>query len=119
MAADTWTECDDPVLVGLSIFVSHEGASTTIALEGEWDLAQREKTGDAVRRVLARQPERVVLDLSHVTFMDSTGIHGVLELASHAARLKIDLVVIPGPRAVQRVFELCHLSEFLTFVDAR
>jgi anti-anti-sigma factor len=60
----------------------------------------------------------VVLDLSRVTFMDSTGIHGVVELASHAARLKIDLVVIPGPQSVQPVFELCHLSEFLTFVDA-
>ena len=59
-----------------------------------------------------------MLDLSRLTFMDSSGVHGVIELANHAARLKIDLVVISGPPAVQRVFELCQLSESLTFVAA-
>jgi anti-anti-sigma factor len=117
MAADTRTDLED-LVVGLSIVVSHQGATTTIALDGEWDLAQRENTRDAVESALAGQPDRVVLDLSRLTFMDSTGVHGVLDLASHAARLKVDLVVIPGPRTVQRVFELCQLSEFLTFVDA-
>jgi anti-sigma B factor antagonist len=117
MAVDTRTDFGY-LLVGLSIVVSQQGATTTIALDGEWDLAQREKTHDAVQTVLARQPARVVLDLRRLTFMDATGVHGVLELARHAARLKIDLVVIPGPRAVRRVFELCQLSEFLTFVDA-
>jgi anti-sigma B factor antagonist len=118
MAIDSGTDFDDRLLVGLSIVVSQQAATITIALEGDWDLAQREKMRDAVRSVLARQPARMVLDLSRLTFMDSTGIHGVLELAHHAARLKIDLVVIPGTRAVQRLFELCQLSEFLTFIDA-
>jgi anti-anti-sigma factor len=117
MAADTQTDFD-LLPVGLSIVVSQQGATTRIALEGEWDHAQREKARDAVRSVLARQPDRVVLDLSRLTFMDSTGIHGVLELANHAARLKIELVVIPGGRAVRRAFEICQLSEFLTFIDA-
>src|SRR6185312_4390290 len=113
MAVDTRTGFDDLLHAGLSIVVSQQGATTTIALDGEWDLAQRENTRDAVQSVLARQPDRVVLDLSRLTFMDSTGVHGVLELARHAARLKIDLVVIPGGRAVRRVFEICQLSEFL------
>ena len=119
MAADAQTDFDDPLLLaGLPIVVSHEDATTTIALDGAWDLAQREKTRDAVQSVLGRRPHLVVLDLSRLTFMDSTGVHGVLELASQAERLKIDLVVVPGPPAVRRLFELCHLSEFLTFADA-
>jgi stage II sporulation protein AA (anti-sigma F factor antagonist) len=118
MAVDTRTGFDDLVRVGLSILVSQQGASTTIALDGEWDLAQRQNTRDAVQSVLARQPDRLVLDLSRLTFMDSTGVHGVFELARHAERLKIDLVVIPGPAAVQQVFEICQLSESLTFLDA-
>ena len=117
MAVDAQTDFDD-LLGGLSIVVSQQGATTTIALDGEWDLVQRDKTHDAVQSALARQPDRVVLDLRRLTFMDSTGIHGVLELARQAARKKIQLVVIPGPRAVQRVFEIRQLSEFLTIVNA-
>ena len=117
MTVDAQTDFDGRLLVGLSILVSQHDAITTIALEGEWDLGQQEKMRDAVHSVLARQPDRVVLDLSRLTFIDSTGIHGVIELAHHTVRLNIDLVVIPGPRAVQRVFELCQLSEVLTFRD--
>ena len=85
-----------------------------------WRMGSRptRKTHDAIQRALAGQPERMVLDLSRLTFMDSTGIHGILELANLAARLKIDLMVIRGPQAVHRVFELCQLSERLTFIDA-
>ncbi len=117
MTVDTQTDFE-VFLAGLSIVFSQQGACTTLAFDGEWDLAQRETTRDAFQSALARQPERVMLDLSRLTFMDSSGVHGVLELARRAARLKIDLVVIPGPRPVRRMFELCQLSEFLTFVDA-
>ncbi len=102
---------------GLHIAISQQGASTTIALDGEWDLAERETTRHAFREALARRPGRVVLDLSRLTFMDSSGVHAVRELAIQADRLQIDLVVIPGPRAVQRVFELCQVTGSVRFVD--
>ncbi len=117
MAVDTRTNVENFFPVALWIVVSQQGATITIALDGEWDLAQREKMHDAVQSAFGRRPERVVLDLSRLTFMDSSGIHGVLELASRAARLNIDLVVIPGPRAVQRLFELCQLSESVTLIN--
>jgi anti-anti-sigma factor len=103
---------------GLKIVVSQQGASTTIALDGEWDLAERDAAHQAFQSALARQPDRVVFDLSRLTFMDSSGVHGVLELASLAARLKIELVVVPGSRAVRRLFDLCRLSEAVTFEGA-
>ncbi len=118
MGAYTRTDSDDRSFAGLWIVVSQQGATTTIALDGEWDIAQRERMLSAVQNALACQPDRVVLDLGRLTFMDSSGIHGVLELASSAARQNIDLVLIPGPRAVRRLFELCQVSESLTFADA-
>jgi anti-sigma B factor antagonist len=118
MGAYTRTGSDDLSFADLSIVVSQQAATTTIALNGEWDLAQREKMRSAVQSALACQPDRVVLDLGGLTFMDSSGVHGVIELASRAANLNIDLVVIPGPRAVRRLFELCEISESLTFADA-
>ena len=117
MAVDAQTDFDD-LLPGLSIVISHQGVTSTIKLTGEWDLAQRETMRDAVSSALAHHPDHMVLDLSRLTFMDSTGVHGLLELASRVARLKIDLLVIPGSRAVQRLFELCQLPELLTLATA-
>lgn len=59
-----------------------------------------------------------MLDLNRLTFMDATGVHGVLDLASRAARLKIDVVVIPGPEAVQRLFEICQLRDSIAAMTA-
>jgi anti-sigma B factor antagonist len=112
------TGSDDLSFADLSIVVSQEAATTTIALNGEWDLAQRERMRCAIQDALACRPDRVVLDLGRLTFMDSSGVYGVIELATRAAHLNIDLVVVPGPRAVRRLFELCGISESLTFADA-
>lgn len=71
-----------------------------------------------VRTALARQPDRVVLDLSRLTFMDATGVHGVLDLANRAARLKVNVAVIPGPPAVQRLFEICELRDATSLMAA-
>jgi anti-sigma B factor antagonist len=57
--------------------------------------------------------ETVVLDLSQTTFMDSTGVHLVLEATAHARTRGTRLIVLPGPHAVRRVFELCGVSHLL------
>jgi anti-anti-sigma regulatory factor len=47
--------------------------------------------------------------------MDSTGVHLTIDLARRAAGLKIQLMIVDGPRAVQRVFEIAQLTERLPF----
>jgi anti-anti-sigma factor len=81
MAVRAQTDLLDLRAEGLRIVVTDQGTTTTIALDGEWDLAHQEAAGDAIESALAHRPERVVLDLSHLTFMDSTGVHGLMELA--------------------------------------
>lgn len=104
-------------LEGLRIAVSEQPTTTTIAFAGEWDLAQRETTRHVVCRALARQPGRLVLDLGDLSFIDSSGVHVVTELAERAARLKIELAIVPGPKVVQRIFEICQLTERLPFAN--
>jgi hypothetical protein len=51
-----------------------------------------------------------------LAFIDSSGIHVMIELSERAARQECRLLICPGPRAVQRVFELCGLTTRLPFV---
>lgn len=100
----------------LGIVVSQQGTTTTIVIQGEWDLAAQPAAQNAIRAALARDPECVVLDLSQLTFIDSTGLHDVIDMHNGCAQQNVRLVIIPGPRAVQRPFEICQLTDRLPFL---
>jgi anti-sigma B factor antagonist len=103
------------VPVGLRIVRGEQNSTLTVRLEGECDLAGRDQVRDAVAAALARRPGNVVLDLSRLSFIDSSGVHVVVEAAKHAASQSTSLSIVPGPPAVQRVFEICRLTEILPF----
>jgi anti-anti-sigma factor len=54
----------------------------------------------------------VALDLRGLEFIDSSGLHAIVEL--HAA-IRTRLAIIPGPPRVHRVFELTGLAALLPF----
>jgi len=57
-----------------------------------------------------------VLDLARLRFMDLTGLRSVLRLHVHCLTADTALTIKPGPRAVQRIFELTRSDHLLTFV---
>lgn len=118
MALNKQTEVPDVLDGGLQIAVSQTGVGTTIELEGAWDLAEQLRTRQAIGRALATRPECLVLDLSRLSFIDSSGLHAVIGLARRTQRLGVRLLIIPGPKAVQRIFEICHLTDQLPLAEA-
>lgn len=101
----------------LEILTREQGTTMTIELAGEWDLAGAPGARQVIAGVLAGHPECVVLDLSRLAFIDSSGVHAMLELAGHSSSQNVRLMIIPGPPAVQGVFEITGLTEQLPFID--
>lgn len=98
------------------VLTNRDGATLVVSPRGEIDLA----TIDLVRAAVAgeQQPgEAVVLDLREVGFMDTSGLRYVLELNDRAKQEGFGLLLVRGPRAVQRVFEVSGLEPRLPFVD--
>jgi anti-sigma B factor antagonist len=61
---------------------------------------------------------RLVLDLRELSFMDSTGLHLLLELDERARCRRFELsLVAPAPPA-DRTIKLCGLDDALPFVKA-
>ena len=58
-----------------------------------------------------------VLDLSDVTFMDSTGLHLLLEASRSAGRADWSLLIVRPSKAVQRLIEISHTRGLLTLVE--
>jgi len=95
--------------------VIEESDRVVVAPHGELDMA----TVGAVDRELRRQRNagfgKLVLDLSGLSFMDSTGLHLVTRWVAESSRDGFEFGLEPGPPAVQRVFELVDMTTGLPF----
>lgn len=91
---------------------------TVIALTGELDLAGAARLGLEIDRVLGDSPPPgLVLDLTRLDFLDSSGLR-LLLLADHRARSDgRRFALVPGAETVQRVFDITRMRDRLRFVS--
>lgn len=101
----------------LAMRSEREGDMHTIALTGELDLSTVDRVQRELERVEASDVLSIVLDLSGLTFMDSSGVRLVMTAAARSRGDGNRLVLLRGSPAVQRVFELCGLERLLPFAD--
>ena len=102
---------------GLTASTERREDEARVRLEGELDIATAPQADERLRRAEAEGPRRIAVDLSSLTFMDSTGLRLVVAADQRAQNAGRELVVVRGPDAVQRVFQLTGVDERLTFVD--
>jgi anti-anti-sigma factor len=82
---------------------------------GEVDLASAPRLEQALRE--AEICPRRVLDLREVTFMDSAGVHVILDASERARVTGARLVLLRGPSQVERLFALTGTPGSLEIVD--
>jgi len=88
-----------------------------VRLAGELDIATAPQADEELRHAESGGPDRLTLDLSSLSFMDSTGLRLVVAAEQRAQESGRQLYVTRGPEAVQRVFELTGVDERLRFVE--
>lgn len=101
----------------LAISSAVESGIARIALGGELDLASAPELEALLRSVEAESPERVVVDLSELAFIDSTGLRLLLQANERSGKRDCEFVLRPGEDAVQRVFDLTGAGRVLRFEE--
>ncbi len=104
----------DPELLRVTVEPLEDGR--LIRAVGEVDLS----TAAALRRELAAarlETDTVLLDLSEVTFIDSTGLHLLLEASHRSAITDWSFFVVRPSEAVRRLIELSGTADLLTVVE--
>lgn len=81
-----------------------------LRLEGELDLAASPRLTDALLGFASSEGE-VHLDLSEVSFMDSSGLRVILALARSRADTGSSAVLLDPSAAVMRIFEIMGIDE--------
>lgn len=84
---------------------------------GELDLGSVPALSRELHAAENRRPSRVVVDLSELEFIDSSGLHELLRARQRVSENNRRLSLRRGPPAVQRVFELTNTEQLFTFED--
>ena len=102
---------------GLTVHSARHDALHTIRLDGEMDVANADDVERELLHVEATDALSIVLDLSTLRFIDSTGVR-ILLCAYERSRADANrLVLLRGTPAVQRVLELTGVVDRLPFAD--
>jgi anti-sigma B factor antagonist len=88
-----------------------------VVLRGELDLSTVDKVEKALAVLHEGDDEVLVLDLSGLSFLDSTGLRLMVTADQRAQKEGRRLVIVKGPDTVQRVFSITKLDETLEMVD--
>jgi anti-sigma B factor antagonist len=103
----------------LALHMTQVGQRTVIAAEGEIDLVTAQRLEDAADAALDRGAHDLWIDLSDVEFIDSTGIHALLQVRSRAGALNRRLAVICPIGPIHRAFGLTGLDDALPLYTSR
>jgi anti-sigma B factor antagonist len=87
-----------------------------VRLGGELDLHGAPRLKRCLARALGGA-RLVVVDLRELTFIDSAGVHVMVEAREHALRTNRRLVLVRGPAQTIRLFTLAGLRDRLEIVD--
>lgn len=89
-----------------------------MALAGELDLASAHAPLEAALQIFAAEPvECVLVDLSAVTFIDSSGLGGLVQLSNYARARGARVELSGASKRVRAVLELSGLASVLPFED--
>jgi len=102
----------DPPMDGLRVGVDERDGIVTIRLVGELDMATREKLAP-LRAILDRHPTEIVVDMSKLTFLDSSGLRGILNGCLIADSLGVQYRCVGIQPHIRRMLEVVGVLDTL------
>jgi anti-anti-sigma factor len=97
--------------------VSESPGSARIVLSGQFDIASADDASRALQALLNRRLDLVVVDLSGLEFMDSTGVKFLVEGRDTARDLGVKLSLVHGGDPVRRVLTVAGVIALFEDAD--
>lgn len=97
----------------LRVTVVRTGGVVEVTVAGELDLESRPVLSACLTDQLGSRPDRVVVETSGVSFLDSTGIAALLRAKSEAGHAGVDFGIVHPSQIVRRVLEMARVEHLL------
>jgi anti-sigma B factor antagonist len=89
-----------------------------LGVTGELDVLTAPRLARTLLQTIREEPGDVVIDLTETRFIDSVGLHALLNAQRRLTRRARHLAVIVGPGQVSEMIELARLAETLDAVPS-
>lgn len=99
-----------PETDSIEISVEQRDGVAIVRPRGDVDLQRSPVLRDALKGVSDRRPQRLVVDLTDVSYMDSSGVATLVEAMQLARRGKYSLVLCCLQDRVKSIFEIARLD---------
>jgi anti-sigma B factor antagonist len=113
--ARTARPIDPPQPFACGVHGAGRGAAW-VSARGELDIASAPQLQETLQEVLGRAL-LIIIDLRELTFIDSTGVHVIIDADDHARQTGHRLVLICDSGPLGRLFALLGLTDRLKIVD--
>jgi anti-sigma B factor antagonist len=100
----------------ISIDIATRGEALAILVEGEVDLWTAHRLEEALSIARGSDASSILVDLDQVTFMDSSGLHVLIQCAV-SEEMRGRLTVSRGSPQVRRLFEISGVGRYLSFTQ--
>lgn len=94
--------------------VRQEPEATVVVLSGEVDMHQSPALHAALVDVANNRPKKLVLNMTDVGYMDSSGVGTLVELLRRVNGYKGKLALVNLSQRVKSVFEITKLDKFFS-----
>ncbi len=99
--------------------VYQDGKTATVHVQGEIDMTTSPLLRSCVAECLGQGCTEVTLDMSHLDFIDSSGIQVLVWLLKELRALDGQLVILNPPTMAERVLGISGLTPYLSIRDTR
>jgi anti-anti-sigma factor len=98
---------------------SEDGQFCRVQAEGEIRLSDQPRDVNLIESLLGPgcYSRRILLDLEHAPYMDSSGVSWLLNLHKHCRQAGGVLVVYSIPPSIMSIFRLLHVDRYLNLVE--
>lgn len=93
-------------------------AHKLIKLDGEFDLHRSPDVRREILEVIAEKPAKVMIDLSTMTYIDSSGLATLLEAMQGVEGYGGKLYLVAMQKSVRPIFEISKLDEVFRIADS-
>ena len=98
--------------------VRQEGEASVVEVYGEVDMHRSPELHQLLREVCEERPAKLVVDLSRVDYMDSSGIGTLVEIFRRVKGFEGEMILVALQPRVRGVFEITKLDKFFIIHDS-
>lgn len=97
---------------------AQSGGATVVAVAGELDALSAPQLDEHLTEVLNDSPKRLVVDLTEVDFLDSTGLGVLIKTLTHLRENDGDLALVATSPRILKVLSITGMDQIMTVGDS-